>query len=84
MAAAMHEPDPVLNAKMQLVDAVCAKLEDVNTFKSIGLIAGFSRGYISKHMQQHFTDQDWFRIGDDYRIPRATAERFIREYLYRL
>jgi hypothetical protein len=41
-AAAMHEPDPVLNAKMQLVDAICAKLEDVNTFKSIGLPNGSS------------------------------------------
>jgi hypothetical protein len=30
--AAKHEPDPVLNAKMQLVDAICAKLEGVNTF----------------------------------------------------
>jgi hypothetical protein len=31
-AAVMHEPDPVQNAKMQLVDEICAKLEDVNTF----------------------------------------------------
>ena len=83
-ATARHEPDPVQNAKRQLVDAVCAKLEDVNTFTSIGRIVGFSRQYVSKHMQQHFTEKDWFRIGDEYRIPRATAERFIREHLYRL
>ena len=76
--------DPVVSAKAAMVDALCSKLSEVNTFRSIGEIIGFGRSFVSKRLLAKFAEDPdiMYRIGDDYRIPRATAEWFIRD-LYR-
>jgi hypothetical protein len=72
--------DPVVSAKAAMVDALCSKLGDVNTFRSIGEIIGFGRSFVSKRLLPMFQKNPavMYKIGDDYRIPRATAEWFIR------
>jgi hypothetical protein len=64
-----------------MVDALCSKLQDVNTFRSIGEIIGFGRNFVSKRLLPKFAENPaiMYKIGDDYRVPRATAEAFIRE-----
>ena len=83
MVPTSHAPadDPVVNAKAAMVDALCAKLRDVNTFRSIGEIIGFGRNFVSKRLLPKFKENPaiMYKIGDDYRIPRATAEWFIRD-----
>jgi hypothetical protein len=73
--------DPVAKAKAAMVDALCSKLGDVNTFRSIGEIIGFGRNFVSKRLLPKFAENPaiMYKIGDDYRIPRATAEAFIRD-----
>jgi hypothetical protein len=76
--------EPLADAKKQMVDAICSKLRDVNTFVSIGVLIGYGRNFVSKRLKAEFENNPGalFKIGDDYRIPRATAEKFIRD-LYR-
>jgi hypothetical protein len=71
----------IVDAKKQMVNAICSKLGDVNTFGSIARLIGFARNFVSKRLLAKFKEDPgiMYRIGDDYRIPRATAERFIRD-----
>jgi len=62
-----------------MVDAMCAKLQDVNTFGSIAKIIGYGRKFVADPLKAEFliNPDTMFKVGDDYRIPRATAARFI-------
>ena len=76
-AAPNHGNDP----KIRMVEEMITLLRPVNTFASIGTVAGFGRNFVRKRLLTKFAENPgiMYRIGDDYRIPRATAEDFIRE-----
>ena len=71
----------IIDAKKQMVDAICSKLSDVNTFASIGTLIGFGRNFVAKRLRAR-CDKDpnaLVKVGKNYLIPRATAELFIRD-----
>lgn len=67
--------------KRRMVEEMIGQLRPVNTFASIGAVVGFGRNFVRKRLLATFAENPriMYRIGDDYRIPRATAEDFIRE-----
>jgi hypothetical protein len=74
-------PSQGADPKRMMIDEMIGRLKPVNTFASIGDVVGFGRNFIRKRLLEKFADNPgiMYRIGDDYRIPRATAEEFIRE-----
>jgi hypothetical protein len=77
--------DPVIDAKKQMIDSICSKLGDVNTFLSISKVIGYGRDFVSRRLIAKFKKDPtiMYRIGNDYRVPRVTAARLIRElYAY--
>ena len=76
---------PVADAKKQMINAICSKLGDVNTFTEIAALIGYERDFVSRRLIAKFKEDPTiiFRIGNGYRVPRATAEMFIKElYAY--
>jgi hypothetical protein len=80
-------PSPTVNqecltSKSSAVQDAVAALKPITTFAAIGAEIGYSRQYVSKHMQERFRGDPaaMWKIGDDWRIPRGTAEIFIREF----
>jgi hypothetical protein len=64
-----------------MIEEMCAKVQAVNTFASIGAIIGFGRNFVRNRLLPQFGNNPgiMYKIGDDYRIPRATAEQFIKD-----
>jgi len=64
-----------------MIDELCAKVQAVNTFASIGVIVGYGRNFVRNRLLPEFQKNPsiMYKIGDDYRIPRATAEQFIKD-----
>jgi hypothetical protein len=72
----------LITAKQRAVQEAIATLKPITTFAAIGEAIGFSRQYASKKMQERFKDDPtamWLK-GNDWRIPRATAELWIGEF----
>jgi hypothetical protein len=61
-------------------DAVAA-LKPFTRFKAIGEQIGKSRAWVSREMQERFRNEPgaMWKIGQDWHIPRQTAELWIRE-----
>jgi hypothetical protein len=70
-----------LTAKESAIRAAVAALKPWTTFAAIGAEISYSRQYVSKNMQERFKGDPaaMWKIGDDWRIPKATAEIWIRE-----
>jgi hypothetical protein len=71
----------IIDARKQMTDAICSKLSDVNTFVSIGALIGFGRNFVAKRLKTQYEKDPnaLVKIGKNYRIPRPTAELFIRD-----
>jgi|SRR5579862_2350841 len=70
-----------LTAKEAAIRDAVAALKPITTFAAIGAQISYSRQWVSKRMQERFRGDPaamWLQ-GDDWRIPRKTAEIFIRE-----
>lgn len=73
--------DQLLTAKECAIREAVVNLKPITKFASIGAEIGYSRQYVSKKMQERFKSDPaalWLQ-GDDWRIPRKTAEVWIRE-----
>jgi hypothetical protein len=71
-----------LTAKESAIRDAIASLKPITTFAAIGAEIGYSRQWVSKKMQGRFKSDPaamWLK-GDDWRIPRKTAEIFLREF----
>jgi len=69
-------------AKESAIRDALAALKPITTFAAIGQEISYSRPYVSKQMQERFKRDPaaMWKIGDDWRIPRKTAEIWIREF----
>ena len=76
-------PDLLTTAKERAIREAVQNLNSITTFGAIAKAVGFSRSYVSIKMRARFQGDPaaMWRIGDDWRVPRATAELFIRELL---
>jgi hypothetical protein len=71
----------LLTAKERAIRDAVANLRPMTTFAAIGHEISYSRQYVAKQMKERFKHDPaamWLK-GDDWRIPRATAELWIRE-----
>jgi hypothetical protein len=71
----------LLTYKEQAIREAVKNLKPITTFAAIGAEIGFSRQHVSKLMQERFQGEAaaMWCIGRDWRVPRATAELWIRE-----
>jgi hypothetical protein len=71
----------LLTAKENAIRDAVAALKPITTFRAIGEQISYSRQSVSKKMQERFRGDPaaMWKIGDDWKIPRKTAEVFIRE-----
>ena len=80
VAVSISVEEPPKNGKQLMIEEMISKLQTVNTFASIGTIIGYSRQFVSKRLLPEYKKNPSImsKLGDDYRIPRATAEWFIK------
>jgi hypothetical protein len=72
------------HALLEMQDALCAALKDVNTPGLIAELFGCSDRRIRDILQAHFViGREYVKPGKTHIIPRVTAERIIREHLCR-
>jgi hypothetical protein len=82
---AVSPSQAVQSSMIVMQDALCAALGDANTPSIIAKLVGRSERHVRNILHEHFVlDRDYGKPGKSHIIPRATAERIIREHLCRI